>query len=145
MKINQVLVFTDGSCLLQNRRKFGIGVVIITNFKNPNNIIKYGRFLGYNGTNNIAELNAIKYGLEKSIGFNKPIIIYTDSKYSIYSITGQYKCKSNLKLINSIKQIINNHPYLIRFNYVKGHSKNTFNNLADKLAITSTYTEKNYG
>ena len=115
---SHIFVFTDGSCR-GNPGPMGIGIVIIPNINDMNTIVKFGKKIG-NGTNNIAELTAIKIGIEKAL------------KYSINVVTGRYKAKANVDLINDIQKLIKLNSIQIR--YVKGHDKNVFNNIADSLA-----------
>ena len=80
---NNTIVYTDGSCR-GNPGPMGIGVVIIPDINNTNSIVKMGKYIGH-GTNNIAELTAIKIGIETAIQYNKPILLYTDSLYHRHS------------------------------------------------------------
>lgn len=127
---SHIFVFTDGSCR-GNPGPMGIGIVIIPNINDMNTIVKFGKKIG-NGTNNIAELTAIKIGIENALKYNKPIILFTDSEYSINVVTGRYKAKANIDLINDIQKLIKLNS--IQIKYVKGHDKNVFNNIADSLA-----------
>lgn len=127
---NNIIVYTDGSCR-GNPGPMGIGVVIIPDINNTDSIVKMGKYIGH-GTNNIAELTAIKIGIETAIQYNKPILLYTDSLYSVNVVTGRYKSKVNVQLINEIKDLIK--KYRVQIGHVKGHDKNVFNNMADSLA-----------
>lgn len=127
---NNTIVYTDGSCR-GNPGPMGIGVVIIPDINNTDSIVKIGKYIGH-GTNNIAELTAIKIGIETAIQYNKPILLYTDSLYSVNVVTGRYKSKVNVQLINEIKDLIK--KYRVQIGHVKGHDKNVFNNMADSLA-----------
>ena len=101
---NNTIVYTDGSCR-GNPGPMGIGVVIIPDINNTDSVVKVGKYIGH-GTNNIAELTAIKIGIETAIQYNKPILLYTDSLYSVNVVTGRYKSKVNVQLINEIKDLI---------------------------------------
>jgi ribonuclease HI len=77
--MSEIHVFTDGACS-GNPGPAGVGVVLYYNEHKK----EISKFIG-NATNNIAELTAIKIGLEaiKSTYRNLPVIIYTDSAYSL--------------------------------------------------------------
>lgn len=126
-------VFTDGACK-GNPGPMGAGIVVV----DPTNqiqTISISQFLG-KGTNNIAELTALKIGLEIACVYDRPIQVFTDSKYTINVLT-RFKANKNVALINSIKSIMSTHPHAITLNYVKGHHINPYNNQADRLASTA--------
>lgn len=150
-------IYTDGSCFgnnSKNKKNAGIGVYWGEN--DPRNISE-PLPEEYKKTNNVAELVAIRRALDcidnedcKDCDYE----IYTDSQYSINSITkwikewkkNGWKKKNgknilNLKLIQDIhfKYIELLKKYKIRFIYIEAHTnKNDINSLgnkeADKLA-----------
>jgi len=131
----QINIYTDGACS-GNPGPAGIGVCILYGInKNPAKTISMN--IG-NGTNNIAELSAIKISLEYVIKNNDPnkdeIIIYTDSQYCIGALSKNWKIKTNEVLIITIKRLISQIKN-IKFIKVKGHSISKYNNIADKLAV----------
>lgn len=158
-----IVVFTDGSSLNnQNKyaRRGGIGIF----FKDEdprNQSIKITPDISKKVTNQIAELLACIYAIEIIIGTDiikdKNIIIYTDSMYTINSITkwankwknNQWK-KSNGKTIENIDLIKKLYFYSknlnIKYRHVKAHQEEpsldspTYftwygNNMADSLAV----------
>ena len=126
---NRIDIYTDGACSY-NPGPAGIGVVLI--YKQHKKEIS--KFIG-DATNNIAELTAIKIGLEaiKQSHRNIPTIVYTDSQYCHGMFTKDWHAKANIELIAEIKMIINKFRY-IGFKWVKGHASNPLNNRADELA-----------
>lgn len=126
-------VFTDGACK-GNPGSMGAGIVIVDPSKELQTI-SLSQFLG-KGTNNIAELTAIKIGLELSSVYDRPIQLFTDSKYSINVLT-RFNAVKNKELIQQIKTMIHNHKYGVTLNYVKGHHINPYNNQADRLASSA--------
>jgi ribonuclease HI len=125
-------VYTDGSC----KDSIG-GYAVVTN-----DIQYYGLVPFKICTNNKAELYAIKKALKI---FNGDIIIYSDSMYSINSLTIWYKkwekngfIGSNKKSIKNKKLIISIHELMknrnVELKYIKAHNGHKMNELADKLA-----------
>lgn len=96
---NPIIVFTDGASR-GNPGPSGIGIVLTINGKKK----KYKKYIG-NGTNNIAELNAVKEAISLLLPFrDRKIVIYTDSSYVIGVLTKNWKLKANKELITEIKQ-----------------------------------------
>jgi ribonuclease HI len=90
------------------------------------------QYLGQ-GTNNIAELTAIKVGLEAVKNRSLPVRVYTDSQYSIGVLSGNYKVKANRELILSIRELMKGFPALT-LHKVRGHAGDPLNERADELA-----------
>ncbi len=138
--MNIIYVYTDGSCPHQTKH-MGIGIYV----KYKDKEIKFSKYVGM-GTNNIAELTAIKVALQKLKQYqNHRIKIITDSKYCIGVITNKYwKPKKNTKLIKKIKRLLKQYKDL-SFEWVKGHDESYGNKQADKLALESRKNgEKKY-
>lgn len=123
-------IYADGACS-GNPGPAGIGVLLIyRSYKK-----EISEYIGH-GTNNIAELTAIKRALEtiKKSKRNIPIKLYLDSNYVIGLFTKNWKAKKNIELIESIKKLLKEFEN-IEFIKVKGHSSNKGNNRADRLAV----------
>lgn len=132
----KIEIYTDGACI-GNPGRSGAGVYMIYGqYKR-----KIGKYLGY-GTNNIAELTAIKIGLESIKNKSLDILIVTDSKYAIGCLTN-FKPTKNLDLINSIKKVMKEFKN-IEFKWVRGHSGNINNELVDRLANSAAIEGKDY-
>jgi len=93
---------------------------------------EFSEYIG-EATNNIAELTAIKKGLEAVKNKNFPVIIYSDSDYSIGVLSKDWKAKKNKELIQEIKSFIQTFEN-IEFVKVEGHSDDKLNARADKIA-----------
>ena len=128
-------VFTDGASS-GNPGPSGAGVF----FRYNDHEKKISRYLGH-GTNNIAELEAIKTGLLEIKNKNLPGQLYTDSSYALGLLTKNWKPKKNQELVESIRKLIQNFPKLT-FIKVKGHSGIPGNELADKLATSAVERQK---
>jgi len=146
-------VFCDGSSNQKSKASFGI-------FFKDGDSRNEGKVLNIpKPTNNKAELYAIYYSLDKTDP-NKPLIIYSDSDYSIKCLTkfhkkweknGWKKANGhdvlNQDLIKSILKLLNNR--VVNFIHVRAHNvaptnKNSHeyflwygNNRADYLAVNA--------
>jgi ribonuclease HI len=120
-------IYTDGSCLKNPNGPGGWALCIL---QDKVDIFMSGS--NKSTTNNRMELTAIIEALE-CIPKNKKCIIYTDSQLCINCATGKWCRKSNLDLWSLYdKQSMGKN---IQFIWVKGHSKNYYNELVDKLAF----------
>ncbi|QKF59658.1 ribonuclease HI [Aliarcobacter lanthieri] len=147
-----IKIYCDGACS-GNPGNAGSGLAIYSNNKNP--ILIYGAYVE-NGTNNIAELNALLKALNIASQTNSKnkISILTDSKYSIECVTTwAYSWKKNAwsKKGGEIKnlEIIQEAHYLyekikdkIEIIHVKGHSGVEGNELADRMAVNAIKEKK---
>jgi ribonuclease HI len=121
-------IYTDGASS-GNPGPAGIGVVLI--FGPHKKTIS--RFIG-RATNNIAELTAIKAGLEAVKNRDMPVVVYTDSSYALGVLSKGWKARSNSDLVAQIRQLIDDFPRL-RFVKVAGHAGLPENEEADRLAV----------
>ena len=135
---NSITIYTDGACK-GNPGEGGWGAFIEYN----NEKVK---LYGYEEltTNNRMEIIAAIEAL-KSIKVKSDIIIYTDSKYLMNGInmwihswkknnwrTSSNKAVKNVDLWKIIDELNSNHS--IEWSWVKGHSGNPGNEMADELA-----------
>lgn len=136
-KPKDYIFYTDGA-YSSIRDQGGIGIVVL---KNSKPIFKYSKMYK-NTTNNQMELGAIIVALRL---IKKPIdslTIYTDSQYCIGCATLGWKRKKNVKLweefdnqYNRVKQLCPD----IRFEHVKGHDGDMYNELCDRLAVKASH------
>lgn len=135
---SSITIYTDGACK-HNPGEGGWGAFIEYN----NEKVK---LYGYeeHTTNNRMEIIAAIEAL-RSIKVKSDIIIYTDSKYLMNGIntwihswkknnwrTSSNKDVKNVDLWKIIDELNSNHS--IEWNWVKGHSGNPGNEMADELA-----------
>ncbi|MDP3275135.1 MAG: ribonuclease H [Deltaproteobacteria bacterium] len=131
-----IIAYTDGACS-GNPGPAGLGVVLIE----TGSRIERSEYLG-NATNNVAELTAIFRAVELSPDKSKPLVVHTDSQYSIGVLTKGWKAKANPELIVSIKRLIAERGN-VRIVYVPAHVGVVLNERADTLAreaVTSRRT-----
>lgn len=143
------IVSTDGSCLESTVGPTGWAWVNHSgNFKN-------GGF--YLGTNQVGELCAVLEALRAHRNAKK-LVIETDSEYAIHSSTNwleNWKNKpkkwtnaagkliSNIQIIKAIDFELTNRSGQVAFKWIKGHSGEKFNEMADKLAFDAATSWQN--
>lgn len=124
---NAIHVWTDGACE-GNPGPAGLGVVIIDGAERR----ELSEYLGQ-GTNNIAELSAILRGLESIADRKRPVVVYSDSQYSIGLLTQNWKAKANKELVEKLRGLTRQFVDL-RFVKVAAHSGIPLNERVDELA-----------
>jgi ribonuclease HI len=127
------IVYADGACS-GNPGPAGSGVVIVS----PDGKTYEGfEWLGQ-ATNNIAELTAILRALEWIPAGASPILVHTDSQYSIGVLQKGWKAKVNQELVAAAKKVVADRR--ARLVYVPGHSGVPLNERADELARQAATT-----
>ena len=132
-------IYTDGACS-GNPGPGGWGAVILDQDDKQKNISGSEK----NTTNNRMELLAAIMSLKK-IKTNSEVVIFTDSTYVKNGITEWMKKWKKNEWKNSSKKPVKNKDLWekldklceansVSWKWVKGHSTNEFNNLADELA-----------
>ena len=132
-------IYTDGACS-GNPGPGGWGAVIFDQDDKQKNISGSEK----NTTNNRMELLAAIMSLKK-IKSNSEVVIFTDSTYVKNGITEWMKNWKKNGWKNSSKKPVKNKDLWVKLDklceansvswkWVKGHSSNEFNNLADELA-----------
>ena len=129
----RVVAYTDGACS-GNPGPAGLGVV----FLNETERIECFEYLG-EGTNNIAELTAILRALEELGEQPGPVVIFTDSRYSIGVLQQDWKAKKNKQLIATTRARLGKRSD-VTLHYVKGHAGIPLNEKADELARLAVET-----
>ena len=126
---NAIHVWTDGACS-GNPGPAGLGVIVVGDGAGQREISEY---LG-EATNNIAELTAILRGLTAVTDKTRPVIVYSDSAYSIGLLTQHWKPKKNVDLVHQLREVCRQFPDL-RFVKVLAHSGISLNERVDQLAV----------
>ena len=134
-----ISIHTDGG--YRSSKNVGSFAYILTYLNNT----KEHSQAEYNTTNNIQELKAILYGLRALKVTNIPIIIYSDSMYSLNSIfkwshnwkkngwkTSDKKDVKNKELIIDILNELDRFSD-VSYEWVKGHNGHDFNERCDEL------------
>lgn len=141
-KRNAIALYTDGSCMNKPGRLGGWAAVIVY----PKGGVKTITGVACHTTSNRMELTAVIEGI-RSIGkTKKSICVYSDSMYVVKTMRDGWLEKwaragwlradgspvKNKDLWEQLLQVTDG--LKIRFVHVKGHSGDTFNELADELA-----------
>jgi len=136
---NYLHVWVDGG---GNFGKTSIGIVVV---EKGIVTITFGAYLGLNSTNNTAELTAIYKALRLVKHMKKPVRIYSDSAYAVFSLCRVFKGKKNTELINEIIEYIQKYPVVVEFVKVRGHQGLVFNEWADSICsqLLSLNSKKN--
>ena len=133
---DSIVAYTDGACL-GNPGPAGLGYVVMYP---DGKQIRQGEPIGH-GTNNVAELTAILRVLELVDERGRPLVIYTDSSYSIGVLTQGWKAKANTELISMIRTAMKSFAHL-ELRKVKGHAGIPENELVDELARNAAETQQ---
>jgi len=130
-----VVAYADGACS-GNPGPAGSGVYLLRPDGSRREEFIY---LGV-GTNNIAELTAILKACD-AVDDDIPLVIHTDSQYSIGVLVKGWKAKANQELIASVKAAIARRDHF-KLLYVAGHAGISGNERADQLAREAVSTRK---
>jgi ribonuclease HI len=126
IQADAIQVWTDGGAA-PNPGPSGAGVVIVDAGKHT----EISEFLG-EGTNQTAELSAILIGLSKLAMRDRPVVVYSDSAYSIGLLTQSWKAKANVQLVEKLRAVCREFKDL-KFVKVAGHSGVPLNERTDQL------------
>lgn len=127
-----IRIYTDGSCI--DNRYGGWGVVIV----NEDNIWCISDGCD-NTTNNRMELTAVIEALTFMNEENN-YEIYTDSQLTLNCATGKWKRKANLDLWKQFDDEYENRK--VKWNWVKAHNGDKYNEMVDKLAYSEANKNK---
>ena len=130
-----LMVYADGACS-GNPGPAGAGVVIYDTHGKR----ELSEYVGH-GTNNVAELTAILRAAEALAGETRPIVLKTDSQYSIGVLTKNWKAKANPELILATKTALAKVPTM-KLRYIEGHAGHAGNERADELARIAVSARK---
>jgi ribonuclease HI len=119
--------YTDGACS-GNPGPAGIGVVLICGGRRK----ELSEYLG-EGTNNIAELLAVKRALESVRDRARTVYLYSDSAYVLGLLGKGWKPKANRELVEDLRALKSRFADL-RLVKVPGHAGVPENERADELA-----------
>lgn len=122
-----VWVYTDGAAL-GNPGPAGIGVVL----RFAGQVLEISRYIGI-ATNNVAELEAIRWGLEALKRRDRPVRVYTDSGYAHGLLALGWKAHRNADRVEALRRLAGEFADL-QFIKVRGHAGDALNERADQLA-----------
>lgn len=123
------IIYTDGAYSRQNDEG-AYAFVILTELNNE--VKRFAKKI-VNETNNRAELKAIINAILQLPADATDVVVYSDSQYSLNTLSGKWKRKMNLDLFKLWDDILPERNIKIEYRWVKGHNGNEFNELCDKL------------
>lgn len=135
--MEEYTIYTDGACDNMSQLDGGTwAFVVVKDNKVVDTSVGFQRI----ATNNQMELQAI-FRAFNYVSPNSKVHIITDSKYCIGMLSQGWKPKANHSLIALIKRIIEDKTLTVSFEWVRGHSGDYFNEMADELA-SKEYKER---
>lgn len=120
-------IWTDGGYNISR----GVGAYAYVILEGNEEISRYAEKVT-RSTNNRCELLAIINAI-KLLPYSSSVTVFTDSTYCIGVLTGQYRRKKNLDLMEEWDRIITSNFLNIEFEWVKGHSGNKYNEICDEM------------
>ena len=135
--LTKLICFTDGACRVSTGDG-GVGVVFTDGEKVVHQFNKYFS----NVTNNQMEIMAVIYALHAISSDFDSITVLSDSQYVLGCINKGWKRKKNQnywqlfdKVYSKAKKFCSD----IKFEWIKGHNIDEYNNLADRLAVEARH------
>lgn len=129
--MDKIIVYTDGSALNNGSSDSGCGWACKLIYKGIEKM-KSGSDKGK--TNNFMEMTAVLEAMKAIIKKSIPVEVFSDSKYVIETLNGNYKIKKNVELWQELFTEKGKFAD-IKFVWVKGHDKNQHNNDVDGAAV----------
>jgi ribonuclease HI len=137
-----VVAYTDGACLKNPGGPAGWSALLWAAADSTNGSIRegapclerYGHIpKAETTTNNRAEISAILAVLSLAPP-TLPLLIYSDSEYTIKVATGEYRMKANPDLWKIYRELAGFRTVPVKFEWVRGHAGHLHNERADELA-----------
>ena len=124
-------VYTDGGYSIQ--RKEGAGAYIIV-APGTDEIVTSGTIVVRNETNNRAEIKGIIEAM-KVLPVGAKVKVFTDSEYSIGVLDkySSWRPTKNFDLITEFKELERTKRLDVKWEWVKGHSGNKYNEMCDRM------------
>lgn len=132
--MDKIIVYTDGSALNNGRPDSGCGWACKLIYKGREKI-KSGSDIGK--TNNQMEMTAVLQAMRSITDNSIPVELFSDSKYVVETLNGNFQIKKNVDLWQEIMQE-KRRFYSIKFFWVKGHDKNQHNIDVDMAAVAES-------
>lgn len=128
-------LYTDGACSNNQIKEKSVGGWAYILLYQDNKKIDKGQVK--ETTNNRMEMLAVINGLKAIKKNDIKIVVYSDSQLIVETINSGWKRKANLDLWQQLDLELLRFKD-IKFQHVKGHYNNAYNNLVDRLAVEMT-------
>lgn len=128
-KPGRAVAYTDGSGTVFDKPA-GSGCVVL---HADGKLVEVARGIGP-GTNNMAELSAVRFGLWEIPDLDRQVVVRTDSEYTMGSLTKDWHANKNKELIADIRSELSLRGGRVQFEHVRGHAGVAGNERADQLA-----------
>lgn len=127
----KIIIYTDGSALNNGSPDSGCGwaAKLIYNGKYR---LKSGGCRGK--TNNQMEMLAVLNALKSITDRNIPVVLYSDSKYVIETLNGNYRMSKNIELWNELIPAYKSFAD-IKSIWIRGHNGDFHNEEVDRAAV----------
>ena len=129
--MDKITVYTDGSALNNGSPGNGCGWACKLIYRGREKMKSSG---DKGKTNNFMEMTAVLQAMKAITDKSIPIEVFSDSKYVVETLNGNYQIKKNVELWQELmaeKEKFED----IRFIWVKGHDKDRHNIEVDKQAV----------
>lgn len=129
--MDKIKAYTDGSALNNGSPDSGCGWACKLIYRGHEKM-KSGSDKGK--TNNVMEMMAVLKAMKAITDKSIPVEVFSDSKYVVETLNGNFKIKKNVELWQEImteKERFSD----IQFIWVKGHDKDRHNIEVDKQAV----------
>lgn len=127
-KRKHVTITTDGACLGNGQDQTRAAAAAILEYQGHKRAIAC--YIG-SSTNQRAEITAAAFALE-SLKEPCTVILRTDSRYVVETMTGKFKRRTNLDCWQRLDEAAT--PHEITYEWVRGHDGDPDQEAADKLA-----------
>ena len=137
--MSKYVIYTDGAYSAK-RNQGGVGIVILRDGQLLQQHSEYHK----NTTNNQMELLAVIKALQAIRKEIESLTIYSDSMYVIGCATLGWRRKKNIKLWAYFDVAFEHAKELckdIKFEHVKGHNGDKYNEMCDRLAVRASQQE----
>lgn len=128
---DKIIIYTDGSSLKNGTPDSRCGWAAKLIYKGKYRL-KSGGCRGK--TNNQMEMLAVLNALKCITDRNIPVILYSDSKYVVETLKGNYKVGKNIELWKELMMLYKAFNEITPI-WIKGHNGNPHNEEVDKLAV----------
>lgn len=137
--VGSIHLYTDGSAIRNGCSDSACGWAYVCMVQGKDDYVYKGHDGCVGATNNQMEMTAVLRGLQiaENLGKDTPITVYSDSKYVIETLKGNYSIKKNHQLWAELFSEVSKFSH-IQFQWIRGHADNKYNIEVDRLAVAES-------